>query len=183
MQKNIILSWIVCILTWQQLVISADKIVKEVSSKDKTAGWKTYRNTEYRIEIKYPPNWNCGENILRGEPNMEFCPPELGDTNGGCKCPDNGKHMSSTLAPILLFAFKPEFFLGKKLDEKGVWKDKRGNVIYQLRLFNDSHNDSFQKIYDQMIPTFKFIGAYSKQNDKTITFKETKKIIKKEQKK
>jgi len=30
----------------------------EETPKDETAGWKTYRNTKYRYEIKYPNDWD-----------------------------------------------------------------------------------------------------------------------------
>ncbi len=50
-------------------------------SKDQTAGWKTFINTKYGIEVKYPAGWtakNAVVGCLQGDPNYAECADGIG---------------------------------------------------------------------------------------------------------
>jgi len=121
--------------------------------RNETDGWEVYRNEEYGFEIKYPENWNVARNIMRFEPNLVFCPPNLIDSDPdlGCQLKIGATKPQYENGMIYLFAYGIGQEHTKSLEYHHL--GFRGEKDYYLF----SPYDVNEAMANQMIPTFKFL--------------------------
>lgn len=133
---------------------------------DQTVGWKTYTNTQYGFEVKYPANWIMDVNLfspninnLTGPADGVFCPLELQDSNstngltglkGGCIVGKTNGGSIDPEAPIALFQYTAQSSDCSFRGNLGI--DQAGKYCYNLTLTNQKYLET----YNQMISTFKF---------------------------
>ncbi len=141
-----------------------------VTTNVKTSNWKTYTNTQYGYEIKYPTNWIADSDLLAytndGAGSVAFCPPELqtnktngltnkigaclvGSTNGGSIDPQ----APIVLRQCVLHSSMPLEACGSPgAGTPNMGTDKNGQYGYTLFLFNPK----YREMYNEILSTFKF---------------------------
>jgi len=156
------------------------EIKKPEKIEDETANWKTYRNEEYKFEVKYPPDWGIDKERSFA---TDFRPQEM-EKNYVCISIRFDKFFSSSIEEYLKKA-GDEYALSKArcLEEKrailvniGGQEAFRcenlpdpfpstatlisiGNFIYQLEKVGTEicRNFNTEKIFNQILSTFRFL--------------------------
>ena len=104
-----------------------------VKSKSETVNWKTYKDEEHGLEVKYPSDWKAGIPSDDGPLSSKvllFCPPELVDADPGlvCKIKDNSPSMPGSEAPIIF-----SFVSGKLSLAKAGYEEVYNKMLSTLK--------------------------------------------------
>jgi hypothetical protein len=107
---------------------------------NQTAGWETYKNSQYGFEIKYPGNWKY-QNVSCNLDFVVFCPvgtkgKGMGGIVPGADCGVTCGLDTTTSTPIFIY-------LGSKMSVSSL----------------QYYDSQYKPIYDQMLPTFKFTNS------------------------
>jgi|SRR3989344_7231704 len=129
----------------------------EPEQADQIAGWKTYTNTEYGFEIKYPAKWGFSNNVSQLTPSLAFCPPGLinsASMENNCSIAryENGH--------LKFEGEKFAYFFG--VDAIQNFGDNRynylgfNNSLYYYLYFDTENFPVYKFMVSQVISTFKF---------------------------
>lgn len=131
--------------TWCEAKQKCLRPWEETCGADQTVGWKTYTNTQYGFEIKYPQTWGYQEFDFNIE-GIAFCPSE--DIRGsGC-----GVTASATSsAVIILYPLSNSAAIGRNDADNHYWT----NGKYTFYLHHEARAN-LQPIFGEMVSTFKF---------------------------
>jgi len=151
-----------------------EKEIKELKKTDETANWKTYRNEEYGFEVKYPEKWtykedsyslNSSKKINRitfgNFPNMftiEICPIPY-ETSLKLLVP--GIFHEALPREIVVNNVKGAYREGGDPGEDiiSIWlPDPNNDDRSYILTFEQSKDQNYQEIFDQILSTFKFIN-------------------------
>lgn len=143
----------------QSIKDSSDNYFSIVAPTNQTAGWKTYTNTEYGFEIKYPSDYIVEKNILSNNTaNLVFCSDEFSgqqaDGRLGCDLKQGG-NVSYVDGVIYLF-MSPNLNRGNE-DNFNGYHYLGSNYIGRYYYLYPFDKLPLQKAtIDKMISTFKF---------------------------
>ncbi len=146
--------------------------LKKVS--DETAGWKTYTNTEYGFEFKYPNNWAVSESQKRSLPYLVFivlAPKDIIEDVGGFFSVAVGDETENQFSSFVTqrgdyyVISKTDTSIGNKRATLYVFGRNDSSeqvkvVIVQregyLLKFSNGGISNYGDIFNEILPTFKF---------------------------
>jgi len=119
--------------------------IKDITTTDPIAGWKTYKNSEYGFEIKYPSSWFYKQ--------YSWGPKLSGASGRGIAFCPVGKYneQNCTVEPMMNTRFAPIFI------NTGI------EPIVSSSLILSEDGQIYKDIYNQMLSTFKFIESSDKK--------------------
>lgn len=161
-------NWI-CLFDKNLQILSVYEQIKESFRiiKNKTAGWKTYRNEKYGFEVKYLENWYSRFTIT--DEHFEI-------TNGDDI--NNSVEIRTPLAAagsaFIDIPFDEDILISGNISAKKKtelnqagdykwwriiiqWRDKEGGVIIYDYPYKGVEGIDYLNIFDQMLSTFRFL--------------------------
>jgi len=152
------------IFAWQYFGVPGEEV------KDETADWKTYENEEYGFEVKYPADWMVDEktyNTMKQLYIVSFSNQQ--ELEGGRVEIDIQTTKASSVldwaqeaygSPLEEIRLK-EGITGQQFkEEEGIFTALlKDDFLYQFILKQEPRKSEIETTYNQMLSTFRFIGA------------------------
>lgn len=149
-----------------QIPSPTPQIVSPISiPPDETAGWKTYINTKYGFSFKYPSEWK----VQTGIPNSGLISLEMSNDNRffvwfspsvtiseWLEKTQSGKIIRKKTVVEYTFTVIQG---GSNLESLEYALDVKGNGIVRFVIEPNSNNSESEKIFDQILSTFKFLNT------------------------
>lgn len=153
--------------TQQSILPTPLPSITSVREGDPTANWKTYKNTEYRYSLKYPPDWVVTEfpkDLLKESTT-------LGEVKINSKKDNDTPNVKISVLKVNTYTKGggERFILNNVPAERGINEiptgvfhntivATKGGFDYRIELeYATSDKEQFTKIYDQILSTFKFL--------------------------
>jgi len=122
---------------------------------DQTSDWKTYTDTQYGFEMKYPKDFVVEKNLFSTNFSLIFCPPAFtekkSDGSAGCKVKSvlRGDYEGG----IYLFTYNNEDILNKE-SYQHLGHNALDNKFYYM--FVHDSLSQYKDITDKIVSSFKF---------------------------